>query len=80
MIGRLMVCCAALAIAAPAFAQTYTYVKFSLGVPWLLYFVFLAAVTIPFAVMIALAWRQSLRDKKKEKEAKKEPAAATPVA
>ena len=34
----------------------YVYVKMSLAVPWTLYFVFLAAVLIPFLVMIALAW------------------------
>jgi len=31
----------------------YTYVEMSLTVPWTLYFVFLACVTIPFVVMIA---------------------------
>lgn len=36
----------------------YTYVKMSLLVPWTLYFVFLAAVLIPFVVMIALAWQR----------------------
>ena len=35
----------------------YVYVKMSLAVPWTLYFVFLAAVLLPFLVMIALAWR-----------------------
>jgi hypothetical protein len=30
----------------------YTYVEMSLAVPWALYFVFLAGVTIPFVVMI----------------------------
>ena len=30
----------------------YTYVEMSLVVPWVLYFVFLACVTIPFVVMI----------------------------
>jgi hypothetical protein len=34
----------------------YQYVKFSLEVPWALYFVFLALVTVPFALMIVLAW------------------------
>ena len=34
----------------------YVYVRMSLAVPWTLYFVFLAAVLIPFLVMIALAW------------------------
>lgn len=33
--------------------QGYTYVEMSLTVPWALYFVFLACVAIPFAVMIA---------------------------
>ena len=56
--------------AAPAFVaaaetQPYTYVKFSLGVPWALYFVFLALVLIPFAVMILLAWRHWFRDTEK---------------
>ncbi len=36
----------------------YIYVKMSLLVPWTLYFVFLAAVLIPFALMIVLAWRK----------------------
>jgi hypothetical protein len=44
----------------------YTYVELSLAVPWALYFVFLACVTIPFVVMIlharrALAMRRFLR-------------------
>ena len=38
--------------------MTYTYVRMSLGVPWALYFVFLACVLIPFVVMIVLAWRR----------------------
>jgi hypothetical protein len=43
----------------PAAAQNpYQYVKFSLQVPWTLYFVFLALVTVPFALMILLAWRR----------------------
>ncbi len=29
----------------------YTYVQMSLGVPWTLYFVFLALIAVPFAVM-----------------------------
>ncbi len=36
----------------------YIYVKMSLLVPWTLYFVFLAAVLIPFALLIVLAWRK----------------------
>ena len=35
----------------------YTYVRMSLGVPWFLYFVFLAAILIPFAILIIVAWR-----------------------
>lgn len=45
--------------------SSYTYVKFSLGVPWALYFMFLALVLIPFAVMILLAWRHWFRDAEK---------------
>lgn len=56
---------AAPAIVAAAETQPYTYVKFSLGVPWALYFVFLALVLIPFAVMILLAWRHWFRDAEK---------------
>ena len=40
----------------------YVYVKMSLAVPWTLYFVFLAAVLIPFLVMIALAWNGRAED------------------
>jgi hypothetical protein len=49
------------AAAASAQAEPYTYVKMSLGVPWTLYFIFLACVLIPFVVMIGLAWRQAAR-------------------
>lgn len=35
--------------------MSYTYVQLSLGVPWGLYFMFLALVTVPFAVMILRA-------------------------
>jgi len=45
--------------ASPAAAQNpYSYAKFSLQVPWTLYFVFLALISIPFAVMMLLAWRR----------------------
>ena len=42
----------------PAWGQEnpYTYVKMSLFVPWLLYFVFLACVLIPFVLLVLLAW------------------------
>lgn len=69
--GRLMsrrrACLAAAAAGAaatPAWAQYasgYTYVKMSLGLPWALYFVFLAGVLLPFVVMIVLAWRSAAR-------------------
>ena len=36
----------------------YVYVKMSLGVPWFLYFVFLACILLPFFVLIAIAWRR----------------------
>lgn len=45
--------------------QSYTYVQFPLDVPWTLYFIFLVLVSIPFAVMIALAWRHYLRQERK---------------
>ena len=40
----------------------YIYVRMSMAVPWTLYFLFLAAVLIPFLVMIALAWRGRTED------------------
>ena len=56
---RLAAGCLAALIAGPAAAQNpYSYVKMSLQVPWALYFVFLALVTVPFALMILLAWRR----------------------
>ena len=36
----------------------YIYVKMSLGIPWFLYFVFLACILIPFAILIIVAWRR----------------------
>jgi len=48
----------AILAASPAAAQNpYSYAKFSLGVPWTLYFVFLALIAVPFAVTMLLAWR-----------------------
>ena len=52
-------------VAAAEPQSSYTYVKFSLGVPWALYFMFLALVLVPFAVMILLAWRHWFRDAEK---------------
>lgn len=55
--SRLAGACMAAMLCGPAAAQNpYRYVKFSLEVPWGLYFVFLALVTLPFALMILLAW------------------------
>lgn len=64
---RVLPPCLALASAASAWAegQPYTYVTLPLRVPWALYFVFLILVLMPFAVMILLAWRHSLREAKK---------------
>jgi len=57
--ARLAAGCLAMVAAAPAAAQNpYSYVKFSLEVPWTLYFVFLGLVSVPFALMILLAWRR----------------------
>lgn len=53
------------AVVIAADAQPYTYVKFPLGVPWALYFVFLALVLVPFAVMIVLAWRRWFHEAEK---------------
>ncbi|MDE0308520.1 MAG: hypothetical protein OXI60_01630 [Acidiferrobacterales bacterium] len=51
---------AALVLCPPAAGQIspYVYVQMSLGVPWFLYFVFLACILLPFFVLIALAWRR----------------------
>ena len=58
-----------LALADAAEAQTYTYVQQSLRVPWALYFVFLALVLVPFAILILLAWRQHFRAAEKPEAA-----------
>lgn len=63
MLGRLPAWlaagCLALMTAGPASAENpYSYAKFSLEVPWTLYFVFLTLVSVPFAVMILLAWQR----------------------
>jgi hypothetical protein len=44
----------------------YVYVKMSLLVPWTLYFVFLAAVLIPFVLLIVLAWRERSQEEADE--------------
>jgi heme/copper-type cytochrome/quinol oxidase subunit 2 len=64
---RALAALCALGVAGHAWAQaqqSYTYVKVSLGTPWALYFMFLALVTVPFAVMIWLAWRARLRQER----------------
>jgi hypothetical protein len=67
-------CLTALA-AGPAAAQNpYSYVKFSLGVPWTLYFVFLVLISIPFAVMILLAWRRGHHEEEPQEPRHPEPA------
>lgn len=40
----------------------YTYVKASLGYPWLMFFVFLGLVAIPFLLIIVLSWRGRLKN------------------
>ena len=47
-------------VSSPVSAQIspYVYVQMSLGVPWFLYFVFLACILLPFIVLIAIAWRR----------------------
>jgi hypothetical protein len=52
----------AISLSLPCAAQIspYVYVQMSLGVPWFLYFVFLACILIPFIVMIVVAWRRYL--------------------
>ncbi len=37
--------------------QPYTYIKASLGYPWFMFFVFLALISIPFVLIIALSWQ-----------------------
>jgi hypothetical protein len=60
--------CLTMLVTTAALGQSnpYTYVKMSLLVPWTLYFVFLAAVLIPFVVMMVLAWRRQDIDHKSD--------------
>ena len=64
--------CLTMLVTSSAFGQSnpYTYVKMSLLVPWTLYFVFLAAVLIPFVVMVVLAWQRQGIDQKSDDGAK----------
>lgn len=57
---------AALLVSQPSAGQIspYVYVKMSLGVPWILYFVFLACILLPFFLLIAIAWRRYYRASK----------------
>jgi len=77
---RLLLCCllSMAADLAGAQGQEYHYVKFSLGVPWALYFVFLLFVTIPFVVMITLAWRR--RDEPADSTSEQPQASEAPLA
>lgn len=36
----------------------YTYVKASLGFPWVMFFVFMLMILIPFLLIIVLSWRK----------------------
>ena len=59
----------AMLLAGAAAAQNpYQYVKVSLQVPWALYFVFLVLVTVPFALMILLAWRRASSEDEQPQE------------
>ena len=46
----------------------YVYVQMSMVVPWLLYFVFLACILIPFFLMIYVAWRRFTSNSKDKTE------------
>ncbi len=35
----------------------YTYIKASLGYPWLMFFIFLALISIPFLLIVGISWR-----------------------
>jgi membrane protein implicated in regulation of membrane protease activity len=74
---HLVAACLATMAAGPAAAQNpYVRVKFSLGVPWTLYFVFLALISIPFAVMILLAWRRGRSEEDPQEPRRQESAGA----
>jgi hypothetical protein len=74
---QLAAACLAMMAAGPASAQNpYSYVKFSLGVPWTLYFVFLMLISIPFAVMILLAWRRGRSEEDPQESPHQESAGA----
>jgi len=38
--------------------QDYTYIKSSLGYPWFIFFVIFALISIPFIMVVVLAWRK----------------------
>ena len=65
--GKFPVCLAFWLYGLPVWGQEnpYTYVKMSLFVPWMLYFVFLACVLIPFILLILLAWWGHLKKRDK---------------
>lgn len=41
---------------------SYTYIRASLQVPWVLYFFFLILIFLPFIFMILLSWRGAARE------------------
>ncbi len=43
----------------------YSYYKMSLTTPWMMYFIFLALVLIPFVIMIFMAWRREKKTSNK---------------
>jgi hypothetical protein len=74
---QLAAACLATIVAGSAAAQNpYSRVKFSLEVPWTLYFVFLALICIPFAVMILLAWRRGRSEEEQQEPRHQESARA----
>jgi len=46
-----------------AAGDEYTYVGMPMAMPWIMYFIFLSLILIPFAVMIWYAWRSHARRK-----------------
>ena len=48
--------------------QDYTYIQSSLAFPWFMFFVFFALIMIPFIMVIVLAWRKSVAEKKEQSD------------
>jgi len=58
MLSRVTVSIVLLSFAGLAAAeQPYTYIKASLVYPWVMFFVFLALIAIPFFLIVGLSWR-----------------------